>query len=1093
MGKTRKLADLVNVVVTDMQNNVTLPKALTIGEVPAIDDDSFKVPTTSWVNDKLVGSNIPAGGTTGQLLGKQSNTNYDFTWFDPSSPASFASVLKHTVKAGEALTKGQAVYVSSADGTNIIVSKASNTTEQASSKTMGLIAQNLANNGIGEVVTEGLLAGLNTSTALAGDPVWLGVNGNLIFGLTNKPYAPNHLVFIGIVTRVNTNNGEIFVKVQNGFELQEIHNVDLKTNAPVNGELLGFNGALWVNKTIAGWLGYTPANAAAYVPYTGATTNVNLGSNSITANSFIKSGGTSSQFLKADGSVDSSIYSTTTGTVTSVAALTLGTSGTDLSSTVATGTTTPVITLNVPTASATNRGALSSGDWILFNGKQAQLNGTGFVKANGTTITYDNSSYLTSISGITAGGELSGTYPNPTLVNSAVTGKLLTGVNITGGSIAATDSILTAFGKVQNQINSLVGGVNYQGTWNASTNLPALTSSVGTKGYYYVVTTAGTTSLNGINDWKLGDWVIFNGTTWDKVDNTDSVISVNGFTGAVSLTTDNISEGSTNLYYTNARVRGAIGLTTSGSSGVATYTASTGVLNIPTYTLAGLGGQPLLTNPTTGTGTTNYVTKWTGTSALGNSQIFDNGTNVGIGTASPTTKTQITTNLGGTNPSTYTDVLTIGVSNGQNETVKPNIGSSLVFRGIEYYNQEFALARIAAQKTLADWNGFLTFHTNPGNQDGTTTERLRITSAGNVGIGTASPAEKLSVAGNIYQTGDTYRIKNNSSNVSYIRAEENTTTAAYTYVTMDGRSTGYYAISTNDIERMRITSTGNVGIGTASPTTKLHVLANSAADEGNAAVIIRQGGGNNNNGLLVDVTNSVNAYIADFRQANSSLMRLTGAGNLGIGTTSPADKLEVAGVARFTGSGGRSVVVNGTSNGRIDINGDGSTYATGILFNSQLGGTALSGIWNFGSGTSQQWLALGGTAYNTSAMYILPSGNVGIGTTSPTYKLDVNGNVRVTGTMTATLGGFNSDINDKKDLIYGAKSNVLDLNAVSYLRKSTNNKEYGYIAQDVKKVLPEAVYETVSGLAVSYHMVNAAKIQALQEEIKELKAKLLSK
>ena len=81
------------------------------------------------------------------------------------------------------------------------------------------------------------------------------------------------------------------------------------------------------------------------------------------------------------------------GTVTSVAALTLGTTGTDLTSTVANSTTTPVITLNVPTASASNRGALSSADWSTFNAKQVALNGTGFVKISGTTISYDNSTY----------------------------------------------------------------------------------------------------------------------------------------------------------------------------------------------------------------------------------------------------------------------------------------------------------------------------------------------------------------------------------------------------------------------------------------------------------------------------------------------------------------------------------------------------------------------------------------------------------------------------------------------------------------------------------------------------------------------------
>lgn len=87
---------------------------------------------------------------------------------------------------------------------------------------------------------------------------------------------------------------------------------------------------------------------------------------------------------------------------------------------------------------------------------------------------------------------------------------------------------------------TITGTLNYRGTWNASTNTPALTSSVGTNGYYYVVATAGSTNLNGITDWAVGDWAIFNGSVWQKLDQTDLVTSVAGRTGAVVLTTSDI-------------------------------------------------------------------------------------------------------------------------------------------------------------------------------------------------------------------------------------------------------------------------------------------------------------------------------------------------------------------------------------------------------------------------------------------------------------------------------------------------------------------------------------------------------------------------
>jgi hypothetical protein len=65
---------------------------------------------------------------------------------------------------------------------------------------------------------------------------------------------------------------------------------------------------------------------------------------------------------------------------------------------------------------------------------------------------------------------------------------------------------------------SVAGGLSYQGTWNASTNTPTLTSSVGVNGYYYITDVAGSTNLNGITDWQIGDWLLFNGSVWQKID-----------------------------------------------------------------------------------------------------------------------------------------------------------------------------------------------------------------------------------------------------------------------------------------------------------------------------------------------------------------------------------------------------------------------------------------------------------------------------------------------------------------------------------------------------------------------------------------------
>lgn len=104
---------------------------------------------------------------------------------------------------------------------------------------------------------------------------------------------------------------------------------------------------------------------------------------------------------------------------------------------------------------------------------------------------------------------------------------------------------------VSSTINA-IGAINYKGTWDAQNNTPTLTSSVGTKGDYYVVSVAGNTNLNGITDWQISDWAIFNGSVWEKVDNSEVVYVSNvatgtGLTGGPITSTGTISLANTTV------------------------------------------------------------------------------------------------------------------------------------------------------------------------------------------------------------------------------------------------------------------------------------------------------------------------------------------------------------------------------------------------------------------------------------------------------------------------------------------------------------------------------------------------------------------
>ena len=197
---------------------------------------------------------------------------------------------------------------------------------------------------------------------------------------------------------------------------------------------------------------------------------------------------------------------------------------------------------------------------------------------------------------------------------------------ITNGG-GTSQSVLDTLASLQSQITALSGFVNYKGTWNASTNTPTLVSSVGTKGDYYVISVTGSTNLNGITTWTQGDWAIFNGTAWEKVDNTDLVTSVAGRTGAITLTTADISglgtiatQAASNVSITGGSITGITDLAVAdGGTGASTAgDARTNLgLVIGTDVLSPSGSAASLTSfPTFNQNTTGTASNVTGTVAI---------------------------------------------------------------------------------------------------------------------------------------------------------------------------------------------------------------------------------------------------------------------------------------------------------------------------------------------------------------------------------------------------------------------------------------------------------------------------------------------
>ena len=394
-----------------------------------------------------------------------------------------------TNNSGTSIADGSVVYITGSLGNRLTIAAAIASSEANAERTFGVLTETIADNQSGFVTTLGLVRDINTSTLTEGAPVYL--SASVVGALTSvRPVAPNHAVMIGWCVRQHATIGSIFVHVQNGGDLSELHDVTLNSKADKDVLSYESSSGIWKNKQLTSayitdfstavdarvtsgitgkentitagttaqyWRGdktwqtldktavglgnvdntsdVTKNSASATLTnktISGASNTLsNIAQSSITSlvsdlagkqpldgdlTAIAALAGTSG-FLKKTAvdtwTLDTSTYylasnpsgyTTNTGTVTTASIVTAN----GFSGSVATASTTPAITLTLQNATTSQSGQLTSTDWNTFNSKQTALNGAGFVKVTGTTVSYDNSTYLTSNQSITLSGDASG-------------------------------------------------------------------------------------------------------------------------------------------------------------------------------------------------------------------------------------------------------------------------------------------------------------------------------------------------------------------------------------------------------------------------------------------------------------------------------------------------------------------------------------------------------------------------------------------------------------------------------------------------------------------------------------------------------------